>query len=243
MLAEDMYPNRIEVAKDVLESFIKTRSWDTINLIVFAWKPFVLVPFSSDIHGIWHIIWWLSPYIIRQELDGLSGTNIGDALLLASLEFAKSNNPHTSIVLITDGKANIGMNPIQVATELKQKNIRVFTIGIWSDNNTDLSYTDEYGKRKFFYDSDGNILKSDLDVKTLEIIANMTDGQFFTAKNSHELSWIFDMIQNQIPKKTRKKIITHNTNMTPLLLILSALYMFIDKRYIRYIRKKYHLWW
>lgn len=52
MLAEDIKPNRIEVAKTVLKNFISSRTSDRIGLIIFAGKPFVSIPFSTDYNGI-----------------------------------------------------------------------------------------------------------------------------------------------------------------------------------------------
>jgi Ca-activated chloride channel family protein len=52
MLAEDINPNRIEVAKSVVKDFISSRSDDRIGLVIFAGKPFVSIPFSTDYAGI-----------------------------------------------------------------------------------------------------------------------------------------------------------------------------------------------
>ena len=56
MLAEDIYPNRIETAKAVMKNFISSRTTDRIGLIIFAGKPFVSIPFSTDYSGIKNII-------------------------------------------------------------------------------------------------------------------------------------------------------------------------------------------
>ena len=56
MLAEDINPNRIEVAKAVVRDFISSRTSDRIGLIIFAGKPFVSVPFSTDYNGIKNIV-------------------------------------------------------------------------------------------------------------------------------------------------------------------------------------------
>ena len=37
MVAEDLAPNRLEVAKDVLDEFINTRETDRISLVLFSW--------------------------------------------------------------------------------------------------------------------------------------------------------------------------------------------------------------
>lgn len=174
MLAEDIAPNRISVAKNVVRNFISMRSGDSIGLIIFAGKPFVSIPFSTDYRGIMNIVEGLSPNLIRQDLPGLSGTNIGDALLLANMTYSGSEAPVKSIILLTDGRANIGIDPYLSAAESSEKNIQIYPIGIGSRSGGELSYTDNYGQKTYFYDGNGGILKSDLDEPMLRKIADTT---------------------------------------------------------------------
>ena len=117
MLAEDISPSRLAVAKSMVRDFIAERRGDRIGLIIFAGKPFVSVPFSTDYSGISSIVSGLSPDLIRQDLPGLSGTNIGDALLLANMAYSGSRSPARSIILLTDGRANIGIDPMISASD------------------------------------------------------------------------------------------------------------------------------
>jgi Ca-activated chloride channel homolog len=178
MLAEDVAPNRITVAKNVIRNFISTRTGDRIGLIIFSGKPFVSVPFSTDYRGISSIISGLSPYLIRQEIPGLSGTNIGDALLLANMTYSGTNNKARSIILITDGRANIGIDPLVSAAESSEKGISIFPIGVGSSSGSDLYYTDSYGQRTYFYDTSGQRLQSDLDEPMMRRLADTTGGVY-----------------------------------------------------------------
>lgn len=83
MLAEDIKPSRISVAKNALSGFLMNIKDRETNLIIFSGKPFLLVSHSTDTFGIIQLLNMITPYSILQEKPGLSGTNIGDALLLA----------------------------------------------------------------------------------------------------------------------------------------------------------------
>ena len=48
MLAEDLRPNRLEVAKQKLRDFSQLHSQDRIGLIIFSEKVFTLMPLSTD---------------------------------------------------------------------------------------------------------------------------------------------------------------------------------------------------
>ncbi len=56
MLAEDLHPNRIEVAKSMVNNFIRSRTDDRIGLIIFAGKPFIQSSFSTDYRGIANMV-------------------------------------------------------------------------------------------------------------------------------------------------------------------------------------------
>lgn len=76
MLAEDMSPNRMSVAKNAIKNFIETRNQDQFTLIIFAGKAFTTISNSDDKDGILVFIENISPNYILQEKPGLSGTNI-----------------------------------------------------------------------------------------------------------------------------------------------------------------------
>ena len=129
MIAEDIAPNRITVAKNVLNNFIQNREDATFSVILFAGKPFTVIKNSMDISGITHFIESITSEYIQQDKAELSGTNIGDALLLAHLEFSETSG-EKSIILITDGSANIGIDPLKSLDEIKKSQIPIYTVGI-----------------------------------------------------------------------------------------------------------------
>jgi hypothetical protein len=118
MLAEDIKPNRLEVAKDRIREFVKMRPTDRISVVIFSEKVFTLLPLTTD------------PVLVDQVLSEISigylgsGTNIGDGLALSVARAVNSETKNKVIVLLTDGVANVGtMTPIQAAEEAKKYGI------------------------------------------------------------------------------------------------------------------------
>ncbi len=241
MLAEDIHPNRMETAKIVMKNFIATRSSDRIGLIIFAGKPFVSIPFSTDYSGIKHVVAWLSPYLIRQDLPGLSGTNIGDAILLANMTHSGGKSVEKSIILLTDGRANIGIDPIVASEESKDSHIKIYTVGIGSASGTDLFYTDTYGKKTYFYNGSGGILQADLDEPMMMRIAETTGGKYFQADNRSALEEIFAGIDQKLPTLFETKTEENTTNLIPFLLLMLLAGLAIERAYLQYILRKYKL--
>ena len=56
MLAEDVRPNRLEVAKDVASDFISDRPTDNIGLTIFAGEAFTQCPMTTDHQSLQNIL-------------------------------------------------------------------------------------------------------------------------------------------------------------------------------------------
>ncbi len=202
MLAEDVLPNRINKAKEVLTSFVHNRSFDRISLIIFAGKPFLFSPLSFDQKWLLQVLSRIWTESIRQELPGLSGTNIWDALLLAidSLkenENAAGKNREKIILLITDWEANIGTDPKLVALKAKEEKISIYSIGIGSENGTELIITGNDGiKRPLIDASTGKPIISRVDGELLSFLANTTNGKTLNAQNAEILKQALETIDS-----------------------------------------------
>lgn len=185
MLADDLEPNRLEVAKQKLREFAALRPTDRLGVIIFSEKVFTLLPLTTD------------PALIDAVLSDIriggalgSGTNIGDALALAVARAQSSKTKNKVIILLTDGVSNVGnMTPIQAAELAKKFNIKVYTIGLGGQDSAKIPIGGAFGTR---YQS---IPGGSIDVKTLTEIAQMTNGKTYMAQSKNSLSEILDDIQ------------------------------------------------
>ena len=119
MLAEDITPNRLEAAKKTIDTFISKRESDRIGIILFAGKPFASVPLTFDYDAVRNILSETTTDTIDQRIPGLSGTAIGDGILSATdmlMRNADTAHPRAKIIiLLTDGEANVGVDPMLAA--------------------------------------------------------------------------------------------------------------------------------
>lgn len=240
MLAEDMNPSRMTVAKNSIKTFIQNRKNDNIWLIIFAGKPFLLVNNSNDTEGIEALLETIHPDFILQEKPWLSGTNIGDALLLAETELWQKKG-EKSIILITDGSANIGSNPLESASESAKNDISIYTIGVGVKNNEPIFYTDSRGQKTFFYDQNGKKIKSDLDDALLIQIAKITDGAYYSAENTLKLSDAFASTESKLVPTFSEKKNTKQVSLTPILLIIFCVSIFGEQYFLKKFLKKYRI--
>lgn len=241
MLAEDMSPNRLIAAKKTIETFIEERRDDMIGLVIFAGKPFLSLPFSSDYPGIISFLRNITPDFIHQEKEWLSGTDIGDTLLLGNMTLSGISEQRF-IVLVTDGRANIGIDPRIALEETIEQHIPVYTIGIGGAAWGDLFYTDSTShQRVYFYDGSGNILKNDIDEALLGEIAGKAGGRYFRAGNTDELSKSLDSIKQitNIPESIR--IENRTVRYELVFFLVSLIFLALETSYKRYIWRKYRL--
>lgn len=184
MQAQDFKPkNRLYVAKRVIKEFISKRESDRIGLVVFAAQSITQCPLTLD-HD---ILYDLVDGVTFDMLD--DGTAIGDALATACNRLVDSEADSRIVVLLTDGRNNMGtIAPATAAEVAKSLDIKVYTIGVGTRGTVPVPVDDPlFGKRLV-------PMEMKLDEETLKQIAELTDGAYFRATQSEELAMIYDRI-------------------------------------------------
>lgn len=181
MLATDLPPSRLEVAKDQLREFAALRPTDRLGIIMFSEKVFTLLPLTTD------------PKLVDKMLAEIkigflgSGTNIGDALALAVARAQVSETKNKVIILLTDGVSNVGnMPPLKAAQIAKDYNIKVYTIGLGGNADAKIP-VGRNGLQK--------IPGGSIDVKTLQEISKITNAKMYLAGSEGSLKEILSEIQ------------------------------------------------
>jgi Ca-activated chloride channel homolog len=222
MLADDIKPNRLEVAKNKLKEFAKLRPTDRIGIIMFSEKVFTLLPLTTD------------PELVVKVIEDMkigflgSGTNIGDALALAVARGKDSETKNKVIVLLTDGVNNVGnLTPIQAAQLAKEQNMKVYTIGLGTENDAKIPL----GQGLFGMQYQ-NIPGGSIDFETLKEISDLTGGKMYKADSSDNLRKILD----DINKLEKTKILSQGQIIYDELFfsyLLYGLLLFLTAEFIR----------
>lgn len=175
--------NRLVIAKDVLEKFVRKRANDRIGLVAFAGRAYIATPLTLD-HD------FLISNLERLNLGTLEdGTAIGSAIAAAVNRLRDIEAKSKIIVLMTDGQSNAGKVPPVTAAEAAQTlGMRIYTIGVGTRGIARVPYQDVFG-RKGYVDQ-----KVDIDEETLTKVAEMTGGKYFRAENTSGLRRIYDEI-------------------------------------------------
>ena len=185
MAAQDFQPvNRFETARSVIRRFVEQRPNDHIGLVGFSAEAALRVPPTLNYDQ------------LLQSLDGMQlmelgdGTAIGMGLALASLHLRGSTAEDKVIVLLTDGVNNAGeISPEAAAEVAGQSGIRIYAIGVGSGQEARIEVRDPETGQLY-----RGTVRDSYDQTTLERIAELSGGSYFTAGSAGTLEAIFDAI-------------------------------------------------
>ncbi len=176
MLADDITPNRLERAKQVVSRIIDKLSDNRIGIVIFAGRAYVQMPMTTDHSAAKMYLSAVSPDDIPAQ-----GTVISQALKTSYAAFTSKEKKYRSIILITDGEDH-DEEAIKVTRQLAEDGIMINTIGIGSPQGAPIKdiKTNDYKK-----DENGAVIISRLNEEVLKSIAQNGNGlyQLFTTTN------------------------------------------------------------
>jgi len=195
MLANDVKPNRLKVAKREVEDLLHLLQGDRVGLVAFAGSAFPYCPLTSDYGAFRLFLKDLDTNIIP-----LGGTSLAEAINEATDMFDERSGNHKVIILITDGE-NHEQDPIKAAKKAKEKGIVIYTVGVGKKEGSYIIIVRENGEKTLLKDSNGQVVKSKLDEMTLNKIAIETGGLYAPAYGTN---WGLESVYNDSIAKIEK---------------------------------------
>ena len=182
--------NRLAIVKQVLNDFISQRDGDRLGLILFGSNAYLQTPLTFDRETV--------RSFMEESALGLAGkmTAIGDAIALSVKRMRENPSDSQVLVLLTDGANTAGsIEPVRAAELAAEMGVRIYTIGLGAETMEVPSF---FGSRTVNP-------SRDLDEASLEKIAELTEGRFFRARNTEELSKIYSLIDELEPTEREEK--------------------------------------
>lgn len=177
MLAEDVAPSRLDKSKMLIENLVDNFSNDKIGLIVFAGDAFVQLPITSDYVSAKMFLQNISPSLIQTQ-----GTNIAQAISLASKSFTQQENIGRAIIVITDGE-NHEVGAQDAAQMANKKGINVFILGIGNAKGAPIPM----GDGSYLTDNAGNTVMTALNEQMCRELAQAGKGQYIHVDNTSDV--------------------------------------------------------
>ncbi|MBR5828271.1 MAG: VWA domain-containing protein [Paludibacteraceae bacterium] len=170
MLAEDVAPNRLGRAKQLISKLVDDMDEDKMGLVVFAGEAFTQLPITCDQTSAKMFLNTISPNLIRMQ-----GTAIGAALHTSILSFGEENKKvGRAIILITDGE-NHEDDAVAMAQKAYDLGIQVFVIGVGKPEGAPIPIS---GTHDFIKDASGQIVMTSLNEEMCKQIAQAGKGVY-----------------------------------------------------------------
>lgn len=205
MLTQDVRPNRLERTKLAVQDLIKKLSGDRVGIIAFAGQSFLTCPLTNDYNG-----FLLSLNDLGPETIPRGGTDLSSAIDEAIKAYGALKQPNKILVLITDGEDQQG-DAQAAAKRAKDKGIKIYTVGIGTQEGDLVRAIDNEGKEDFLKDAEGNYIKSRLNENLLQQVAYVTGGAYVRSSGAQfGLDYLYDRqlaglqkqdIENKMEKK------------------------------------------
>jgi Ca-activated chloride channel family protein len=169
MLSNDVAPNRLERVKLAAQDLITELQGDRAGLIAFAGRAFLQAPLTIDYDAAVESINDLDTKTIPE-----GGTNISEAIALATQTFGKSAMGNRALIIFTDGEELSG-DAVTEAKKAADAGVKIFTVGVGTAQGS-LIPLEGQGEAGFVKDAKGQVVKSKLDENRLREIAQATGG-------------------------------------------------------------------
>ncbi|MCY4381404.1 MAG: VWA domain-containing protein [Proteobacteria bacterium] len=186
MLATDLKPNRLEQAKREILDLLEIWRGNQIGLIIFAGHAYPYLPLTFD-----YTMARLFTKSLSVDLISEQGTDLSSAMTLAINRLRDQDDQHhesKDLLVLTDGEDH-PRTVIEVAKQAKSHGIRVFTMGLGSDQGAPIKLP----SGSYLRDDNGQFVISKLDESTLKSIAEITGGHYTRSEPSaRDIQWLYD---------------------------------------------------
>jgi Ca-activated chloride channel homolog len=224
MNATDVQPSRLEKSKQEIQRLITRFNSDRMGLMIFGDDAYIQSPLTYDQNAL-----QLYTRTLNTNLLPNTGTNYEPVLQLALEKFGQLGNSPSAeqkarvLVLISDGE-DFGDQVEQLAEQLREQNIRVFTLGVGTTEGSRIPVGNMYKR-----DNDGNIVTTKLNPEPLAKLAELTNGQYFEVNDRvSEISRLVSAINNIEGELRESKTIDVTANKYVYPLALALLLILLD---------------
>ena len=172
MLAEDIAPNRLEKAKQVISKIIDNLGSDRVGVIIYAGNSYPLLPITTDHAAANMFLQNASPDLVSSQ-----GTAINEALELAKTYYNNDEQTNRFLVIISDGEDHQEETK-QMAQNLSNDGVKVYTIGVGTEKGGPIPLRESGDLVGYKKDRKGETIITKRNAEVLQNIADIANGKY-----------------------------------------------------------------
>uniref|UniRef100_UPI004047249E VWA domain-containing protein n=1 Tax=Polaribacter sp. TaxID=1920175 RepID=UPI004047249E len=172
MLAEDIAPNRLEKAKQIISKIIDKLGSDRVGIIIYAGNAYPLLPITTDHAAANMFLQNAGPDMVSSQ-----GTAINEALTLAKTYYNNDEQTNRFLIIISDGEDHQDETR-QVAQSMSKEGIKIYTIGVGTELGGPIPMKANGSLIGYKKDNKGETVITKRNAKILEDVANSASGHY-----------------------------------------------------------------
>jgi Ca-activated chloride channel family protein len=204
MRASDVEPTRIEAAQAAARAFVAEQPRGTrIGVVAFAGSA-ALVQAPTTNRG--DVIAAIDRLQLQHATAVGSGVLVSLKAIFPEQEFdprkkaslqpvPPGSYASAAIILLTDGQTTAGPDPVEAARLAAERGVRVFTVGVGTDNGQILT-------------GEGWSMRVQLDEDALKAIADLTRAEYFYAGTAMDLKKVYRSLRSKLVMEKKETEIT-----------------------------------
>ncbi|HLW31491.1 MAG TPA: VWA domain-containing protein, partial [Aequorivita sp.] len=178
MLVEDIAPNRIEKAKQLITQIINNLGGDRVGIIGYAGSAFPQVPITTDFSSAKLFLSGMNTDMVSSQ-----GTAIGTAIEMTQSFFDDESQTNKVVFILSDGEDHEG-NIASVSEQAARQGIRIFTIGLGTLEGGPIPIKEKGVLQYYLRDSNNEQVISRLGEENLKEIAKITNAEYIDGANT-----------------------------------------------------------
>lgn len=223
MLAEDIAPNRLEKAKQIIAKIIDKLGSDRVGIIVYAGNSYPLLPITTDHAAANMFLQNANPDMVSSQ-----GTAINEALELAKTFYNNDEQTNRFLIIISDGEDHQEETK-QVAQNLANSGVKIYTIGVGTQSGGPIPIRLNNSMIGYKKDNKGETVITQRKPEILQGIADASNGQYIDGNITEKPVQIMaDIIANAEKNEFETKQFADYKDQFQWFLSLGLLFLLID---------------
>ncbi|MGJ8744339.1 VWA domain-containing protein [Polaribacter sp.] len=191
MLAEDIAPNRLEKAKQIISRTIDQLGSDRVGIIIYAGNAYPLLPITTDHAAANMFLQNASPDMVSSQ-----GTAINEALELAKTYYNNDEQTNRFLIMISDGEDHQEETK-EVAQTIANEGVKIYTVGVGTENGGPIPMRLNGSMIGYKKDSKGETVITKRNAAVLEGIAEVANGSYIDGNSTNTpVKFMADVIAN-----------------------------------------------
>ncbi len=223
MLAEDIAPNRLEKAKQIISKIIDKLGSDRVGIIIYAGNSYPLLPITTDHAAANMFLQNANPDMVSSQ-----GTDINGALELAKTYYNNDEQTNRFLVIISDGEDHQEETK-QVAQNLANDGVKIYTVGVGTENGGPIPMRLNNAMIGYKKDNKGETVITKLKPAVLQGIADAANGDYIDGNVTEKpVTFMADIIANAEKNEFETKQFSDYKDQFQWFLAIGLLFLIID---------------